>query len=385
MAEADHETNTVHVVLPPGASLRSATDALKRFGDVSHVEVLPGKSLAVSAVFFDVRAAARARSTLGPECCQPAAQTGCRSVRLQGNIQLDVEKIRGVSRVLPEPSEDGSFLVEFFDVRDAQRAMELTGQSSGKLGACNSNTSAEAVVKGSSEPATISVPAYVKPSHGFVAPAGAGSGCSLSQQACVLLKGLPKALCTNDCLEAMFEQAGFEGSIVSCRVRRGAAHSEVLVSFSSRQMARRCLQHFHGRCWTPGAAPVSATFARVGGRGGDAALDRPLFAPQKAPLPEDAEAEAAEAEAWTVTTSTTTPSQPLSPLPECEAPPGLCTPAQRAAELALAEAKHKLEAEGKEGRALSLATDESTADGASSTSDQEEVEPLATGAAAVAA
>lgn len=349
--------------------MRSATDALKRFGDVSHVEVLPGLQLVVSAVFFDVRAAARAQSALGPDSCKPAAQTGSRSVRLPGNVQLDIEKTRGVSKVMPEPDDSGAFLVEFYDLRDAQRAKELAEQSSGMLGARSlaKNNSEEVAAKAAPE---ASVPAYVKPSHSFAAPAT--SGCGLSQQANVLMRGLPKALCTSLCLEAMFEQAGLEGTIVNCRVRRGAYSSEVLLALSSRQAARRCIQHFHGRVWSNSGESVTAVFAKVNGRNGKSALDQPLLMPQKAPLPEDVEAEAAEAEAM----NSTTPSSPISPL--LEAPPGLCPPMkmERARPME-ATSREKLAAGRKEERSPSLATDESTADGASVASEQEEVEALA--------
>jgi len=356
------ETNTLRIALPTGVSLRSATDALRRFGEVSHVQVLPGQNLAVSAVFFDVRAAVRARSVLGPGCCQADKQTGCRMVKLPGNVQLDVQKIRGVSRVLPEPDESGSFLVEFFDLRDAARAQELAQQKSGTIGAALTATTAKVPAK---EVPEASVPAYVKPSQPFV-PASVTSSLTQTQtqQAGILLRGLPKALCTSLCLEAMFEQAGLEGTIVNCRIRRGAASSEVLLSLSSRQAAKRCIQHFNGRRWSPTGEPVTATFARVNSRIGDSALDRPLRMPQKAPLPEDAEAEAAE-EAMMATTA----SAPRSPLPECEAPPGLGVPADSATLLREA-AGDKLGA--KEDCSPSLATDDSTADGASVPSDQEE-------------
>lgn len=346
-----NETNTVHVLLPPDAGLRSATEVLKRFGDVSHVEVLPGQALTVSAVYFDVRAAARAQSAMG-ELCRPAAPTGDRTVRLQGSIQLDPEKIQGVSRVLPEPDESGAFLVEFFDLRDAARAREwCAGQSSGKPGAPAACDSKKA-----------SVPAYIKPSNS-VAPAPASTLQQVSAprvqarepartsrpsgaEAMVLLKGLPKALCTNACLEAMFEQAGFEGTIASCRVRRGNMCSEVLVSFDSKDAARRCIQHFHGRCWSNSGERVTAS--KVSSKGDS--LHRPLRAPQKAPLPEDIE----EADEEDEESSSTAP----------EGPPGLCAPRR----LPEVSASGKLDASRKE----DLATDESTADGASLASDQEE-------------
>jgi len=212
------------------------------------------------------------------------------------------------------------------------------------------------------------VPAYIMPSKAF-APAATPTRGSAQQAGSsnVLIRGLPKSLCTSLCLEAMFEQAGLEGTIVNCRMRRGAASSEVLLALSSRQAARRCIQHFHGRCWSPNGETVTAVFAKVSGKTGgmkSSVLDKPLRMPQKIPLPEDAEAEAAEA-------ATMTPTSTVSPLPEVEAPPGLSFPEK----IATVEAHYSENvAARKEERSPSLATDESTADGASVASEQEEAE-----------
>jgi len=362
MSEGD-ETNTLHVQLPSGMNLRAATDALKRFGDVSHVEVLSGQKLTVAVVFFDVRAAGRAQSALGPGFCTPASQTGSRMVRLSGTVQLDIEKIQGVSRVLPEPGDGSAFHVEFFDLRDAQRARDLTSRTTSLGAAPVSDSPEDGFAHGiqalaADEPQAC-VPAYVKLS---TAVTPAASTTSQQVATSVLLRGLPKALCTNACLEAMFEQAGMEGSIVSCRVRKGMVVSEVLLTFSTRQAARRCVHHFHGRRWDVTGEPVTAVFAKLNG---DSSASKPARIARKlgaevslapaAVLREDAEAEAAEAEAPAVPT-------PLKLPPWCEAPPGLSAPDDRM----------------KQDSLLSPATDESTADGTSIASDQEEADHCAT-------
>lgn len=343
------ETNTLHVVLPPGMGLRSATDALRRFGDVSHVEVLPGHRLTVSAVFFDVRSAARAEAALGAGCSKRANQTGCRLVRMPGKVQLDIDKIRGVSRVLPEPRDSSVYLVEFFDIRDAQRARELAMQMIKKPGAAVDYACVEAMAKDAPQ---ASVPAYIKPSNAFSPPAALGSTREAvshresSGEATILLQGLPKALCNSSCLEAMFEQAGLEGAIASCRVRRGSASSEVLLTVNSRQAARRCIKHFNGRRWDVSGDPVTATLAKFGGD--EPKPHQPTYAGTAGASRPQRSARAKEA------TST-----------KAAAPTGTARPKRDVLQAADPD-KHEQECP------RSPVTDESTADGASVASDQDE-------------
>merc|ERR1712178_412614 len=78
----------------------------------------------VSVVYFDVRAAQRAVDMLGCELCTVMPQSVGRVVRMGGSVQLDAQGIQGVSNVSTDPSDQDSFLVEFFDSRDAVRAHE---------------------------------------------------------------------------------------------------------------------------------------------------------------------------------------------------------------------------------------------------------------------
>jgi len=124
------ETNTLQVTLPrgrgPDVDLRDATEALQRFGDVSHVKVVPdAESAVLSVVFFDVRSATAARIALGDEWSRPLQQTGSRMVSMPDSMQLGVENLRNVSNIKSDPEDDNALSVEFYDIRDAQRVRDL--------------------------------------------------------------------------------------------------------------------------------------------------------------------------------------------------------------------------------------------------------------------
>jgi len=252
------------VKLPTNVDISAATEGLSRFGDVADVQVLTraAKLTVISVAFFDVRAAANARSALGAKHCQLAPQTGRRTVRLPGSVQLEQDNIKGVSCVNPDPTDSGAYLVEFFDTRDATLVQELAAQAE-----------APHAPPGRVQRAVPTFgPAYVRPSRGFgvaaasaVAPRVIRGGNKVPQGRCegenvtVLLESLPKALCTGPCMEAMLEQAGLAGAIVSCKVRRGgSACKSILLTLRGRDAAQHCVSHFHGQRWHARGASVDA-------------------------------------------------------------------------------------------------------------------------------
>eukprot|EP00747_Dinoflagellata_sp_TGD_P023818 gnl/TRDRNA2_/TRDRNA2_130095_c1_seq1.p1 gnl/TRDRNA2_/TRDRNA2_130095_c1~~gnl/TRDRNA2_/TRDRNA2_130095_c1_seq1.p1 ORF type:complete len:183 (-),score=46.47 gnl/TRDRNA2_/TRDRNA2_130095_c1_seq1:431-979(-) len=102
-------------------------------------------------------------------------------------------------------------------------------------------------------------PAYVQPS---TKPAECDSKLFTGNGVQVLLTGLPNHICTGPFMEAALEQAGLEGSIISCHVRCGKPTGDAMVMVTDKVAAAKCIGHFHGRRWDQTTAPVVASIAR---------------------------------------------------------------------------------------------------------------------------
>jgi hypothetical protein len=108
----------------------------------------------------------------------------------------------------------------------------------------------------------------------------------------VVIKGLPKALCTDAFLETMLEQAGLESDVIESRCFPGHAR----VGFHQKHAAKRCIDHFSGRQWGGSSAElVVATLVEAPAKVGNVAampglLRNPSALVRGAPLemvPED--------------------------------------------------------------------------------------------------
>jgi len=120
--EANVQTNSVCVSFD-GVGHNLTADAalvkLEVFGDISKVDVRPEPEAAIVVSYFDVRAALKAKDTFG-SACSFEPQHGQRAIRLLGSAGLDAAELNDVSDITK--TEDGDFIVEFFDTRNAARA-----------------------------------------------------------------------------------------------------------------------------------------------------------------------------------------------------------------------------------------------------------------------
>jgi len=237
-------SNALYVVLPPGMGMHAATAAFGRFGDVAKVEVLPSDVSTATVVFFDVRAATRAINVLGADWCWPREQCGERTIRIPGAMQLSADDFARVSGVRQDPAGGDGYEVEFFDVRDAAR-MNAT---------CSRTAQAAKVAKAPGQLDKLE-PVFVTPSAAFT-PAAASTETA---ETSVLLQGLPNGLCSRPCFEAVLEQAGLQGDVVSLSIRPGSPCGEAVVKVAGLGAVERCIKHFHGRGWHSAGTPVSAT------------------------------------------------------------------------------------------------------------------------------
>jgi len=261
-------TNTVNVTLPPGGNLHAMTAAFRKFGDIRSLELLPGDSLTAAVVFFDVRSAMIALEAMAPGFAAPAQQTGSRWSLVPGDISFEAEYVTGISNIVCDSrSKDGSYYVEFFDTRQAAKAQALAGPPGltaefPKLapvtevdeedsGGCTQ----EDLVSSKSK----QVPVYVTPSVDVT------SSLSSSLLGCtVLIHGMPNKLLTEDCMEAILQQAGLDEDVSEIKISKGSPCGEVFLTFGNADAAELCISHFNGRHWDSSGAAVNAALVVVG-------------------------------------------------------------------------------------------------------------------------
>jgi len=278
LAASVNGSNSIHVVLPHGMGLRAADVALRRYGEVAHLEMLPSPVPTVACVFYDVRAALKAYEQLGAHFCQFVPQCGIRAARLPADMELNEADLRGVDSIDADLEESGAFCVHFFDTRDAarvrERAKKLTKAAAatkpqrGNLGSPSVKPFVPASFSAAAKPfvPSTSLAAHSKPSETPVV-AAASPGGDQNQHVEVYLGGLPNSLCNDTCMDAVLEQAGLAKSLLSFRTLTGSPCGEVYVTLSDQPAAEQCLAHFHGRQWdTSGALVLAAVLPPVAKR-----------------------------------------------------------------------------------------------------------------------
>mmetsp|Transcript_17836 Transcript_17836/g.41596 ORF Transcript_17836/g.41596 Transcript_17836/m.41596 type:complete len:353 (+) Transcript_17836:120-1178(+) len=83
----------------------------------------------------------------------------------------------------------------------------------------------------------------------------------------VFLQGLPKDLASEECLQAVLEQAGFnEEDVRTIKVQPGGKGCvNVMVMFGEAKVATACATHFHGLIWGNMSTPLIANCGSAGG------------------------------------------------------------------------------------------------------------------------
>jgi len=285
-----------------------------------------------AVAFHDSRDAVSAMGKLG-ETARPAARTIDHTVRLQGDTQLNLDAEKGISSVYQDPQELGAFIVEFYDSRNAERtrfaaswadagtpAGERSRTTSGgsssppephdvlrsrttSAGSVWENTSLCGAASVWSEASTLDSSSAAAPppalasrqgppsdppgppgpagpsSHSHPAVAAASSAASSppasSAGSAVLIKGLPHALLSDTCMEAVLQQAGLEGAVISFGVcKESGRFGEAFVRLSNRAAVERCVQHFHGRIWDASGLAVSVEVLQEEGKDKQSEDDR---------------------------------------------------------------------------------------------------------------
>lgn len=77
----------------------------------------------------------------------------------------------------------------------------------------------------------------------------------------VNLQGLPYALCRQNFLEAMLDQAGLADDIMGCVLGEDQDTGKAVIYLANYNAALKCVQHFGGRRWDHAGPPVTAQVA----------------------------------------------------------------------------------------------------------------------------
>lgn len=242
-------SNTVLAAIPKGMGLTSAWASFSKFGEIYDLQPLSGPAVAVS--YFDVRAAALAKERLGGEkYCRPGPPVGDRTVRLHGETVLKREDFAGVSNMIQHDSEE--YTAEFFDLRDAERVRKLAA-SPQDIDVIKPPPGLEHL-EASSPKAKVPVPAYAAIRQ-TPTPVRRGRAPSATTQQTIKIQGMPSALASEACVEAMLQQAGLYSSVLHFSTK---SNGEVFITLSDAAAAQHCLAHFQGCCWGSARGAVVA-------------------------------------------------------------------------------------------------------------------------------
>jgi len=251
-------------------SANAALLKLGVFGDISKVDVCPEPKAAIVVSYFDVRAALKAKEAFG-SACSFEAQHGQRAVRLLGSAGLDAAEVKDVSHIAK--TEDGDFIVEFFDTRDAAKA----GRRAYAVHEQHDCTG-EATMTADVTPEFITI---ASPSNA----ASAGSkprkihDLRMSQlrwddlankrewRTTLHIRGLTKRLMEPRALETLLRLNGLSDAVARIKLVQSKGGKQLgcaIVEATSVDHVQRLAKFFHGRQFG-GSMPVAVSFASNNG------------------------------------------------------------------------------------------------------------------------
>jgi len=177
--------------------------------------------------------------------------------------------VAGIAGVMSHPSDPDAFVVEFFDLRDANRFVESFLQTVSPIGCSESSTIITMATTSTdamqlSEPTPAFAPAFVVPTD-FVAKSNKGASVSSAKEnVSVLVMGMPNQMLSKPLIEAMLQQAGLEETISKYEMSKGDPCGELLLHFSNHLLAAQCVRHFEGCQWdTSGTAVTTRILTSV--------------------------------------------------------------------------------------------------------------------------
>jgi len=258
MAIEAKPTDSVRLALSSTSKLTENID-VERFGDVRRIDVIEGSSSEEERVlevsFFDVRAAIAAKAAFG-DSCSFAPQHGQRQLRLLGSAGLEVAEISGVSTI--SQTEEGDFVVEFFDSRSAAKAANFA------YAELMPNEVSTQSMPPSPPPTTVARPRKV---HDLMMSQLRWEDLASNREwrTALQLRGLPKVMCDTRILKAFLESNGLLDLVASVQVMptKGKQLGCAIVNAKAVRDVPKLAKFFHGRQVCSGGMPISVSFAAI--------------------------------------------------------------------------------------------------------------------------
>lgn len=260
VSSSDEATNSLKVNLSGiGLTASGLVQELERFGELSHLDILPGLDLSVSVSFFDLRASMRAKAYLGDSCTYEP-EHGERAVRLQGKEGFDPSLVPEVSAVKRVEGTDSDFIVEFFDTRVAAKV-------AAHMGVQVTQTDQDIECAKATTPSGCSRPRKV-PNLLLSELRWQDLANNVEWRTALHLRGLPRSLCGEGAFEAFLHANNLLNLVERTRVlpTRGKQLGCAVIVARSVAEVPKLAKFFHGRQF--GASPpVAVSFAPVRGAG----------------------------------------------------------------------------------------------------------------------
>eukprot|EP00929_Paragymnodinium_shiwhaense_P009527 TRINITY_DN113732_c0_g1_i1.p1 TRINITY_DN113732_c0_g1~~TRINITY_DN113732_c0_g1_i1.p1 ORF type:complete len:412 (+),score=83.92 TRINITY_DN113732_c0_g1_i1:118-1236(+) len=270
-------TDSVHVHLPMVNDEKAARSVLVLFGEIASIEPLREVACVFAVTYFDVRAAVACLDALAPTNCWPSADSGARTARLPGSVTLEQHILPKIANI-KMAQDKASYVVEFFDSRDAARykktvaevqkakekeekpqktkaAQSFSQASFGSTPAPSSTTSGSSAAPSAASTTTSSASSSTKAASGNKSDS---SKDVRAQNYDCIIKGLPNRVLSDAMMEAMLEQAGVDNCVVKFATQHGTPNGTAVITLSQRNSAERCARHFEGCKWGAAAGPVVA-------------------------------------------------------------------------------------------------------------------------------
>lgn len=112
-------------VLPAGMELHGATVFFSQFGEVFSLGLVPGDKLTLAVTFYDVRSVPPALAALKGELCWPMPKQGDFLAKVPGRWSITPKDMACIAGMRVDPQDEQSYLIEFFDRRDAAHMRQV--------------------------------------------------------------------------------------------------------------------------------------------------------------------------------------------------------------------------------------------------------------------
>lgn len=230
-------TNTLQIMLP-AISVDAAHTLVRSFGPVASFS-WESRDVFATVVYYDVRSAAVAADALGVTCCR-LADSGDRQVRVPGDVEFDLSDCAGIQALYSQQGASNSYIVEFFDLRDAALCRRRLLEHKLPLD-----------VRG---PPGLEPPAFLDLSAAQEEERAKEESRTPRR---LLVSGLPNAILSDVMMEAVLDQAGL-GGVKDYALTVADPVGEAVITFKSEADANKALAHFRGCQWDPTGTTVSA-------------------------------------------------------------------------------------------------------------------------------